>query len=66
MESQILPVMIAKRNEIREAIRLLEARPPSRGEVPAKQLIGRLRLKAEWLAKRIEMEMKTPRTGNVA
>ena len=65
MESQTLPALIAKRDEIREAIRLLEARPPSRGELAVKHLIERLRLKAEWLDKRIQMESKT-RSGNAA
>jgi hypothetical protein len=66
MESQNLPALIAKRDEFRKGIRLLEARPPAGGELAAKRLIARLRLRVEWLDKRIEMEMKTPRTGNAA
>lgn len=66
MESQDLPAMIAERDKFREAIRLLEARPLSRGELAVKQLIERLRLRAEWLDKRIEMETKRLRTGSAA
>lgn len=66
MDSQNLYAMIAKRDEFRQGIRLLEARPPSVSEFAAKRLIERLRLRAEWLEKRIEMEMKTQRTGNAA
>jgi hypothetical protein len=64
--SQDLLAMIAKRDEFRKGIRLLEARPPSIGELEAKRLIERLRLRAEWLDKRIETEMKTQRTGKAA
>jgi hypothetical protein len=63
--SQDLLAMIAKRDEFRKGIRLLESRPPSVGELEAKRLIERLRLRAEWLDKRIEAEMKTQR-GNAA
>jgi hypothetical protein len=66
MESQNLLAMIAKRDDFRKAIRLLETRPPSGGELAAKRLIERLRVRAEWLDKHIEMETKTPRTGNAA
>lgn len=55
MESQYLHAMLAKRDEFRKGIRLLEARPPSGSELAAKRLIERLRLRAEWLDKRIEM-----------
>lgn len=55
MESQILSALIAQRDQIRQAISLLEARPPSRRELAAKHLIERLRLRAEWLDKRIQM-----------
>jgi hypothetical protein len=58
--------MIAKRDEFRKGIRLLEARPPSGGELAAKRLIERLCLRVEWLDKRIETEMKTQRTDNAA
>lgn len=64
MESQNLRALVAKRNEIATAIRLLEARPPSRGGLAVKQLIERLRLKIEWLNKRIQME--TTRASNAA
>jgi hypothetical protein len=64
MESQNLRALLAKRDEITAAIRLLEARPPLRGGLAAKQLIERLRLKAEWLNKRIQME--SMRAGNAA
>ena len=66
METPNLLAMIAKRDEFRKGIRLLEARPPSVSELEAKRLIERLRLMAEWLDKRIEMEAKTPRTGHAA
>lgn len=66
MESPNLLAMIAKRDEFRKGIRLLEARPPSGSELAAKRLIERLRLMAEWLDKRIETEAKTPRTGHAA
>ena len=66
MESPNLLAMIAKREEFRKGIRLLEARPPSVSELAAKRLIERLRLMAEWLDKRIEMEARTPRTGRAA
>jgi hypothetical protein len=56
MESQTQSALIAKRDQIRVAINLLEARPPSRRELAVKHLIERLRLKAEWLDKRIQME----------
>jgi len=63
--SLYLLAMIAKRDEFRKGIRLLEARPPSGGDLAAKRLIERLRLRAEWLDKRIEAEMKSQR-GNAA
>jgi hypothetical protein len=66
MESSNLLAMIAKREEFRKGIRLLEARPSSVSELAAKRLIERLRLMAERLDKRIEMEAKTPRTGHAA
>lgn len=56
MESQTLSALIAKRDQIRQAINLLKAKPPSRGGLAAKHLIERLRRKAEWLDKRIQME----------
>jgi hypothetical protein len=65
MESQNLRALVVKRDEITEAIRLLESRPPSRGELAAKHLIELLGLKREWLDRRIQMESKT-RAGNAA
>jgi hypothetical protein len=62
--SQNLLAMIAKRDEFRKGIHLLETRPPVGGELEAKRLIERLRLKVEWIDKRIEMELK--RSGNAA
>jgi hypothetical protein len=56
VESQTLSALIAKRNQIREAITLLEARTPSRRELAVQHLIERLRLKVEWLDRRIQME----------
>jgi hypothetical protein len=64
MESQDLLAMIAKRDEFRKGIRLLEINPPEGGELAAKRLIERLRLRVEWLDKRIEIETK--RTANAA
>ena len=58
METQNLRLLIAKRDEITAAIRLIEAKTPARGGLAARQLIERLRLKAEWLDKRIQMESK--------
>jgi hypothetical protein len=66
MESQDLLAMIAKREEFRKGIRLLEASPPSGGEFEAKRLIERLRQRAEWLTERIEAETKAQRTSKVA
>jgi hypothetical protein len=66
MESPNLLAMMAKREEFRKGIRFLEARPSSVSELAAKRLIERLRLMAEWLDKRIEIEAKTPRTGRAA
>jgi hypothetical protein len=56
MESQTLSALIAKRDQFRHAINLLEARPPSRRELALQHLIQRLRLKVEWLDRRIQME----------
>ena len=64
MESQNLRTLVAKRDEIMAAICLIEARPSSRGSLAAKQLIERLRLKVEWLNKRIQME--STRAANAA
>ncbi|HEX3469589.1 MAG TPA: hypothetical protein VHT28_00255 [Silvibacterium sp.] len=66
MESPNLLALIAKREEFRKGIRLLEAKPSSVSEFEAKRLIARLRLMAERLDKRIEMEAKTPRTEHAA
>jgi hypothetical protein len=64
MESQTLSALIAKRDQIRQAINLLEARPSSRRELAVNHLIQRLLLKAEWLDKRIQME--STRADNAA
>lgn len=66
MESQSLHAMTAKRSQIADAIRLLEDRDASRGGLAVKSLIERLRLKAEWLDKRIEMESGVRRADNAA
>ena len=58
MESQTLAALIAKRDEIREAIFLLEARPPARAGLAFTRLIERLRMKAEWLDKTIDLELQ--------
>ena len=64
MESQNLRTLVAKRDEITAAIRLIEVRPSSRGGLAAKELIKRLSLKAEWLNKRIQIE--STRSANAA
>ncbi|HZD77701.1 MAG TPA: hypothetical protein VE218_11890 [Acidobacteriaceae bacterium] len=66
MESPNLLAMIAKREEFRQGIRLLEARPPADSELESKRLIERLRLMAERLDKRIETEAKTAQTAQTA
>ena len=60
MESQNLLVLRSKRAEISECIRLLEARPPARNGLAFARMMERLRLKAEWLDKRIELELQQP------
>jgi hypothetical protein len=60
MESQNLLALRSKRAEISECIRLVEARPPARAGLARTLLIERLRLKAEWLDKRLELESQQP------
>jgi hypothetical protein len=50
--------LTSKRAEISECIRLLEARPGGQRGRAIKGLIERLRLKAEWLDKRIQLELR--------
>lgn len=57
MESQNLLALRSKRAEISECIRLLEARPPARTGLAFTRLIERIRMKAEWLDKRIDLEL---------
>lgn len=78
MESQNLLALRSKRAEISECMRILEARPPARAGLAFTRVIERLRLKADWLDKRIELESqqgdrlrastgaKLPQTGNAA
>ena len=54
--SNKLDVLVARRDEMMEAIHLLEVRSHSRSGLALSDLIGRLRLKVEWLNKRIQME----------
>jgi hypothetical protein len=58
MGSQSLLALTSKRAEILECIRLLEARPGARGGIALKQLVERLRRKADWLDMRIAMELQ--------
>ncbi len=58
MASQMLPALKARRAEISEGIRVLEARSPARSSLAVSRLIDRLQLRAEWLDKRIELEMR--------
>lgn len=64
--SNNLLAMMAKRDEFRKGIRLLETQPPSGGELEAKRLIERMRLRAESLDKQIEAETRAQRTGKAA
>jgi hypothetical protein len=57
MESQNLLALRSKRAEISKCIRLLEARPPARTGLAFTRLIERIRMKAEWLDKRIDLEL---------
>ncbi len=72
MGSQSLLLLTSKRAEILECIRLLEARPRLHRGVVLDQLIESLRRKADWLDKRIDLEMlqsdpletRTPQIGS--
>jgi hypothetical protein len=57
MGSQRLLLLTSKRAEILECIRLLEARPRLHRGIALAQLIERLRRKADWLEKRIDLEL---------
>jgi hypothetical protein len=58
MGSQSLLALTSKRAEISECIRLLEARPRAGSGIALNQLIERLRRKADWLDKRIDLELR--------
>ena len=65
MMTPTLAALIAKRDEIEEAIRLLEASSCLRGGLAVGHMVDRLSLKAEWLNKRIQIELNT-RAENAA
>jgi hypothetical protein len=56
--SQSLLTLTAKREDISGCIRLLEGRRQSPAGPAVRRLIDRLRLKAEWLDARIELELQ--------
>lgn len=58
MGSQSLVALEAKRAEISECMRLLEHRSSGRGNLALNRLMASLRLKAEWLDKRIDLELR--------
>jgi hypothetical protein len=58
MGSNSLPALTSKRAEISECIQLLEARPRAHGGIALNQLVERLRRKADWLDKRIDLELR--------
>jgi hypothetical protein len=58
MGSHSLLALTSKRAEISECIRLLEARPRAHGDIALNQLVERLRRKADWLDKRIDLELR--------
>jgi hypothetical protein len=58
MGSQSLLAMTSKRAEITECIRLLEVRSCQRAGLAVNQLIESLRRRADWLDKRIDMELQ--------
>jgi hypothetical protein len=58
MGSQSLLALSSRRAEISACIRLLETRPSGRGSRALSQLIEGLRRKAEWLDKRIGLELQ--------
>ena len=57
MGSQSLLLLTSKRAEILESIRLLEARPRLHRGTAVDQLVERLRRKADWLEKRLDLEL---------
>ena len=58
MGSRSLLALTAKHTEILECIRLLEARPTARCSFAVNKLVERLRNKADWLNRRIDLEMQ--------
>ena len=56
MGSQNLLALTSKRAEVSECMRLLEGRSGSRNRLAVTQLLARLRQKADWLDKRIQLE----------
>jgi hypothetical protein len=71
MGSQTLLALKVKRAEVSEWMRLLDARPSARASLATGRLMERFRLKAEWLDKRIDLELRqsrpaeTPTAGKV-
>jgi hypothetical protein len=58
MESERFLAMTSKRAEISECIRLLEGRSRQRSGSAVNQLIESLRRRADWLDRRIDMELQ--------
>jgi hypothetical protein len=58
MGSQSLLALTSKRAEVSECMRLLEGRSGSRNRLAVTQLLARLRDKADWLDKRIQLELE--------
>jgi hypothetical protein len=58
MESQTLLALTSKRADITKCIHLLETRPSPHVGLAVTRLIDRLRLKADWLDKRIDLELR--------
>ena len=56
MGSQSLLALTSRRAEVSECIRLLEGRSRERSGLAVNQLIERLRRKADWLDRRIDLE----------
>lgn len=58
MASQNLLALTSKRAEVSECMRLLEGRSGSRNRLAVSQLLARMRDKARWLDKRIQLELE--------
>jgi hypothetical protein len=58
MGSQNLLALTSKRAEVSECLRLLEGRSGGRNRLAVSQLLARLRHKADWLDKRIQLELE--------